>query len=64
MIKISKELEFLKKKADEQEFQMRRDERVNSLSKQLEWFRQEALILSSQNDKLKKQNSKNALLDS
>jgi hypothetical protein len=35
---------------------MRRDERVHSLSKQLEWFRTEALSLSKICEQLKKEN--------
>ncbi|CDW80248.1 UNKNOWN [Stylonychia lemnae] len=49
MLKISKELEALKRKCNEQEFQLRKDERIQSLEKQLEWFRSEALSLSKLN---------------
>lgn len=53
MLKIAKEMEHLKKKCNEQEFLLRRDERVNSLEKQLEWFRAESLNLSKSAEQLK-----------
>lgn len=49
MLKIQKELEYLKRKVTEQEFMLRRDERISALEKQLEWFRSEALTLSKAN---------------
>eukprot|EP00347_Sterkiella_histriomuscorum_P001031 403373603 len=46
MLKIQKELVAMKKKCSEQEFALRRDEKIMSLERQLEWFRSEALNLS------------------
>ena len=45
MEKVQKDLYFLKRKANEQEIKMRKDERINALENSLEWFRKEALKL-------------------
>lgn len=49
MIKIQKELEVMKKKCNEQEFKLKKDDKIMSVEKQLEWFRSEALNLSKLN---------------
>ena len=46
----------MKKKCNEQEFLLRKDERVSSLEKQLEWFRQEALQLSKASHEIRSEN--------
>lgn len=46
-------MEYLKRKVTEQEFMLRRDEKISSLEKQLEWFRSEALALSKTSNKYK-----------
>lgn len=41
MVKIEKELEFLKNKSKEQEKKLKQDVRIVQLEKQLEWFQSE-----------------------
>ena len=53
MLRIQKELESLKKKCNEKEFLYKRDEKIVSLEKQLEWFRSEAVNLSKINKELR-----------
>ena len=38
MDKVQKDLYFLKRKANEQELKMRKDERINALENSLEWL--------------------------
>ncbi len=45
MIKVQKELNYLRRKAKEQEIKLKKDERINNLQKSLDWFRKEALKL-------------------
>ena len=47
MLKVQKELAFLKKKANEQEFKLRKDDRIKNLEITLDWFRKEALNLGT-----------------
>jgi hypothetical protein len=47
MFKIQQELIILKKKANENEFIIKKDERVKKLEAQVSWFRKEALYWSS-----------------
>ena len=46
MLKIQKELDRLRKKTNECEFIIKKDERVRKLEAQIAWFRDEALFLS------------------
>ncbi len=45
MIKVQKELNYLRRKAKEQEIKLKKDERINNLQKSLDWFRKAALKL-------------------
>ena len=53
MLKIQKELDRLRKKTNECEFIIKKDERVRKLEAQIAWFRDEALYLSN---KIQQQN--------
>lgn len=55
MLKVQKELLFLKKKANDQELKLRKDERINTLEGSLHWFRQEALKLGTTCESQKKE---------
>ena len=55
MLKVQKELSFLKKKANEQEFKLRKDDRIKSLEVSLDWFRKEALKLGSTCENFKRE---------
>ena len=55
MDKVQKDLYFLKRKANEQELKMRKDERINALENSLEWFRKEALKLGQAYEQQKKE---------
>lgn len=46
MQQVQKELEAMKKKMNECEFIIKKDERVRKLQAQISWFRDEALFLS------------------
>ena len=48
MQQIQKELENMKKKMNECEFIIKKDQRVRKLEAQIGWFREEALYLSKQ----------------
>lgn len=54
MLKVQKELVFLKNKANEHEFRLKKDERIMNLEKSLEWFRDEALKLGKNCQTLRK----------
>lgn len=54
MLKIQKELDRLRKKTNECEFIIKKDERVRKLEAQIVWFREEALFLSNKVQKLTK----------
>ncbi len=43
MQRVQKDLEALKKKLTEQDYVMRRSERIAALEKELEWYRDESL---------------------
>ena len=45
MMKVQRELNFLRNKAKEQEIKLKKDERINNLQNSLDWFRKEALKL-------------------
>ena len=45
MIKVQKELKFLKKKVNEAHGQILNDDRINGLESQIQWFANEAVIL-------------------
>ena len=48
MLRIQSELDRLKKKTNECEFIIKKDERVKKLEAQIAWFREEALYLANQ----------------
>ena len=54
MLKIQKELDRLRKKTNECEFIIKKDERVRKLEAQIVWFREEALFLSNKVQKMTK----------
>ncbi len=58
MIKVQRELSYLKEKANEQEFQLRRDERINTLEESLVWFRNEAIRLGEEKEVCRRELSK------
>ena len=45
MMKVQKELDFLRSKADDQEANRRQDEKLLHLEQRLDWFRAEAVTL-------------------
>lgn len=53
MLKVQAELDRLKRKTNECEFIIKKDERVKKLQAQIAWFREEALHLSTQLQKHK-----------
>lgn len=53
MMKVQAELDTFKRKTNECEFIIKKDERVQKLQAQLTWFREEALHLSTQLQKQK-----------
>lgn len=56
MYKVQSQLEEMKKRTNECEFIIKKDERVRKLEAQIAWFREEALFLSSNIQELKKEN--------
>lgn len=46
MVQVQNELNNMKKKMNECEFIIKKDERVRKLQAQISWFRDEALFLS------------------
>lgn len=58
MIKVQRELSYFKDKANEQEFALRRDERINTLEESLLWFRNEAIRLGEEKEDYKRELSK------
>ena len=56
MFKVQNQLEEMKKRTNECEFIIKKDERVRKLEAQISWFREEALYLSSNIQELKKEN--------
>jgi hypothetical protein len=55
MQQVQKELEIMKKKTNECEFIIKKDERVRKLQSQISWFRDEALFLSEEIKTMKNQ---------
>ena len=45
MVKVKKELEFLKNKAQEAAGKISNDDQITNLQKQIKWFQKEALVL-------------------
>jgi hypothetical protein len=44
MQRVQKDLESLKKKLSEQEYLMRRSEKIAALEKELEWYKEECIV--------------------
>lgn len=58
MFALYGQLKELKKKNDENEIRLKRDEQLNSLKKSLDWFREEAIKLGESNQFFKKEADK------
>lgn len=58
MFSLYGQLKELKKKNDENEIRLKRDEQLNSLQKSLDWFREEAIKLGESNQFYKKEADK------
>ncbi len=58
MQRVQKDLEALKKRLTEQEYVMRRSERIAILEKEVAWYKEESLIQSKIINDLKEENAR------
>ena len=58
MIRVQKDLEQLKKRLNEQDYLMRRSDRIAALETEVSWYREESLVQSKTIAYLKEQNNK------
>jgi hypothetical protein len=58
MMRVQKDLEQLKKRLNEQDYLMRRSERIAALETEVQWYREESLVQSKTIAYLKEENNK------
>ena len=58
MMRVQKDLEQLKKRLNEQDYLMRRSDRIAALETEVSWYREESLVQSKAIAYLKEENSK------
>jgi hypothetical protein len=58
MQRVQKDLEQLKKKLTEQDYVMRRSDKIAALEKEVEWYKQECVMQRQQVEALTEENEK------
>lgn len=58
MQRVQKDLEQLKKKLTEQDYVMRRSDKIAALEKEVEWYKQECVMQRSQIEQLTDENER------
>ena len=58
MQRVQKDLEQLKKKLTEQDYVMRRSDKIAALEKEVEWYKQECVMQREQIEQLREDNER------